>query len=131
MNLLSALLGAVALGLAGAFAIPHLGTLGAALAIALSWMTQGIVAAWQGIRLGGFLPVGSAHGRAAVLAAGSAGLCLALRRFAGLDGVTWMALLGISFTALYSIGILLWGVVDRVDRELVMSVLRRRQRPTD
>lgn len=126
MNLLSALVGAVALGVTGAFAIPRLGTLGASLAIALSWMTQDAVAAWQAFRRGGFSPIGSTHGRVVVLGVGMSGLFLALRDFARLDGEIWMALLGVGFTILFWSGALLWGVVDRVDRELVMSLLRRR-----
>jgi O-antigen/teichoic acid export membrane protein len=126
MNLLSALLGAVTLGLVGALAIPKLELLGAAFAISLAWAVQDGVAAWQAFRRGRFAPFGSAHVRSLIVAGAATVLMLALRHAVGLEGPVWIAIFGVSFTLLFWIGVLLWGVVDPVDRRLLATVFLRR-----
>lgn len=128
MNLLSALLGVATLALVGALAIPRLELLGAAFAIALAWAVQDGVAAWQAFRRGRFAPFGPSHLRGLIIAAGTAGPILALRHLAGLEGPVWIAIFGVGFTCLYWAGILLWNVVDPIDRQLLANVLRTRFR---
>jgi len=124
-NLLSAVLGLFAMVVSGAFLIPRLGILGAALAISLFWAIRDGTAAWQARRLGGFISFGSAHLKCALVAALTIGGFLLLRHITSLAGPAWNATFGIAFTGVYWAGLLLWNVVDSVDRELLSGVLKR------